>query len=166
MQNILGQRFDLMQEGKHTLLQIPRNAGVANTLLHVQASAEHDGGACADMYFKTLNITGEWADERQKGGFAYISDNPEKVSGWQTFGSIDMKVAWGHTKSGITYLNFYVKHLKRTDHEIGGILGLDDYRPAAKSPAGCADIVMLLGQPSLHDTADNSHEASLATADM
>jgi len=81
MQNIFGQRFDLMQPGKHTLLQIPRAASDSDALLRVMADAEHEGGACADMYFKALNITGEWVSAHQKDGYMYTADAPQS---WHT----------------------------------------------------------------------------------
>jgi len=150
-----------MQPGKHTLLQIPRNASVANTLLRVQAAAEHSGVACADMYFKAVNITGAWADARQMGGYSYASDIPGKHDGWQTFGHIDIKVTWGHTDVGTTYLNFFVRHLKQTGYDVGGILGADDYREAAKPSANCESVVML------HATSgDKTNEMTVAVADM
>merc|ERR1719382_2041937 len=58
--NIRGQHFDVLQPGVHTLLQIPRRANPRNTLLRVEATAEHVGGTCADMYFEAMNITGKW----------------------------------------------------------------------------------------------------------
>lgn len=161
MQNMFGQRFDLKQPGAHTLIQIPRNASVANALLRVQARAEHDGAACADMYFKAINITGGWVNERQNGGYAYASDAPEEIAGWQSFGKVDIKISWGHTKADVTYLNFFVRHLKNTGYDIGGLLGMDDYRLAAKPSVACEDVVQL------HSTLDNlARDMSMAAADM
>merc|ERR1719311_1704778 len=60
LQNIYGERFDLMRPGKHVLINIPRGASVENALLQVEADAENMGGRCADMYFQELNITGVW----------------------------------------------------------------------------------------------------------
>jgi hypothetical protein len=161
MQNILGQRFDLMQPGKHILLQIPRTASDSDTLLRVQADAKHEGGACADMYFKALNITGEWPDAYQKDGYMYTADAPQKDIAWKKFGKVEVKVAWGHTLTGVDYLNFFVRHLKRVGHEIGGLLGMDDYREAATASAACKDIVMLHRTQSAVDT-----RSSFAMADM
>merc|ERR1719188_1444763 len=72
LQNILGQRFDIMNPGRYSLLQIPRGASDSDTLLHVQADVNHEGDACSDMYFKTLNITGEWACAA--GGYTFVAD--------------------------------------------------------------------------------------------
>lgn len=162
MQNMLGQRFDLMQAGNHVLLQIPRSAIASASLLRVQASAEHDGDACADMYFKTLNISGDWADERQIGGYAYTAEIAEKHLGWQTFGKIDLKVAWGRTPTGTKYLNFYVRHLKQVEHEVGGILGMDDYHLAAKPTAACTRAHVSL----LESSKKSTRESSVGAADM
>jgi len=94
MQNILGQRFDLTQPGKHTLLQIPRVASNDDDLLlRVLADAEHEGGACADVYFKALNITGEWASAHQKDGYMYTADAPQTVASWRTFGKVEVCVS-------------------------------------------------------------------------
>lgn len=161
MQNMFGQRFDLKQPGSHTLIQIPRNASVSNALLRVQAIAEQHGAACSDMYFKTINITGWWVNERQYGGYAYASDAPDEIAGWQSFGKVDIKISWGHTKAAVTYLNFFVRHLKNTGYDIGGLLGMDDYRLAAKASITCEDVVQL------HSTSGNlARDMSMAAAYM
>ena len=54
LQNVHGERFDLMKPGKHLLIQIPRKSS-ENTLLRVEAEARQLGGLCADMYFQDLN---------------------------------------------------------------------------------------------------------------
>merc|ERR1719487_1026361 len=162
MQNILGQRFDLMQPGKHTLLQIPRVASDSDTLLRVMADAEHEGGACADMYFKALNITGEWVSAHQKDGYMYTADAPQTVASWRTFGKVEVKVAWGRTLEGVEYLNFLVRHLKRVGHDIGGLLGMDDYRQAAKPTALCDSIEQLFLGSEASIGAAASQQASFA----
>merc|ERR1719424_1090788 len=65
LQNVLGERFDLMKVGKHVMLNIPRGMSAENVLLRVQAEAVRLGGHCADMYFQELNITGSWAEAKQ-----------------------------------------------------------------------------------------------------
>eukprot|EP00959_Pyramimonas_sp_CCMP1952_P366346 7672770-Pyramimonas_sp.AAC.1 len=47
LQNVLGQRFDLMKPGKHVLINIPRGRH-KNALLRAQADARQMGGQCAD----------------------------------------------------------------------------------------------------------------------
>jgi len=156
LQNIFGQRFDLMQPGRHVLLHIPRAASASATLLRVQADARHEGGQCADMYFKALNVTGAWVGT---DGHTYSADAPQKSHGWMTAGKVEFKVAWGHTLNGIQYLNFYVRHLKLVDHEIGGLLGMDDFKEAATSNAWCKDVIQL--RQGISD-----RNASFAVADM
>jgi len=156
VQNIFGQRFDIMQPGRHVLLHIPRAASASATLLRVQADARHEGGQCADMYFKALNVTGAWVGT---DGHTYSADAPQKSHGWMTAGKVEFKVAWGHTLNGIQYLNFYVRHLKLVDHEIGGLLGMDDFKEAATSNAWCKDVIQL--RQGISD-----RNASFAVADM
>jgi len=159
MQNILGQRFDLAQPGEHTLLEIPRGASASDALLRVTADAEHEGGACSDMYFKALNITGLWVSAQQKEGYMYTAGAPQPVAGWRTFGKVEVKVAWGRTLGGVEYLNFMVRHLTRVGQDVGGLLGMDDYTQAAKRDPSCgsATLVQLYSAPQ---------EASFAMADM
>lgn len=162
LQNILGQRFDVMQPGKHTLLHIPRGASERNTLFHVQAVADHEGSTCSEMYFKVLNITGAWVENRHKGGYTYMAASPTQGVGWQTFGKVDVKVAWGRTLTGVAYLNFFVKHLSRTGYDIGGILGMDDFHQSAMPNAACQHVVMLLDSRG----SQIPRESSVAVADM
>jgi len=68
LQNIHGERFDLMKAGKHVLINIPRGMSADNALLRVQADARRLGGHCADMYFQELNVTGSWADAKHLEG--------------------------------------------------------------------------------------------------
>jgi hypothetical protein len=65
LQNVHGERFDLMKPGKHVLINIPRGVGAEKSLLRVQADARHLGGKCADMYFQEVNVTGSWADAKK-----------------------------------------------------------------------------------------------------
>ncbi|CAK0825917.1 unnamed protein product [Prorocentrum cordatum] len=65
LQNIYGERFDLMQAGRHVLVHIPRGARSEGTLLRVDAQAERLGELCADIYFQELNITGKWVEAQQ-----------------------------------------------------------------------------------------------------
>eukprot|EP00959_Pyramimonas_sp_CCMP1952_P297873 6231215-Pyramimonas_sp.AAC.1 len=71
LQNIFGERFDLMQPGKHVLIQIPKGASAETTLINVEALVQQLGGHCADMYFQEMNITGAWAEARQAGGLRF-----------------------------------------------------------------------------------------------
>jgi len=138
LQNVYGEKFDLMQSGEHILIQIPRKLS-EQTLLRVDAEAQRMGGQCADIYFQWLNITGAWANAKQLGGFHYhAQDFNDKPPHWAHFGNVQLKVARGHTQEGITYLNLYVKGLAHAGFTVGGLLGDDDHTEAATSPEGCA----------------------------
>jgi len=127
LQNIFGERFDLMQPGKHVLIQIPQGEPAEKTLLNVEALAQQLGGHCSDMYFQEVNISGAWAEARQTGGLRFQVQS--EGMGWTKFGVLEMKIARGHTQQGTQYLNFYIKHLDRAGFAIGGLLGEDDHTP-------------------------------------
>ena len=146
LQNVLGQRFDLMKPGKHVLINIPRGRRT-NALLRVQADARRLGGQCADMYFQELNITGEWVEAKGTRGLFYhakdVHEHDEQPT-WLKFGNVQMKVAHGRTPDGAQYLNFYVKHLGHSGFAVGGLLGEDDHTEAAMPSEACAHHVSLL----------------------
>lgn len=145
LQNVYGQRFDLMKEGKHTLIAIPRGISAENALLHVQADARRLGGRCADMYFQEINVTGSWAEAKQAGGYHHsVSQNVGETPEWIAFGKVELKVVHGRTKLGLLYLNLYVKHLARTGFSVGGLLGEDDHADASQIPASCHQTMALL----------------------
>jgi len=155
MQNIHGERFDLMRPGKHVLINIPRGMSAENVLLRVDASAHRLGGACADMYFQQLNISGAWVDSvaGHAGGVHFeahgLRDEHPK---WTKFGKVEIKVAHGRTHQGILYLNFYVKHLGSTGLAVGGLLGEDDHAEAAKPMESCNHQLSLIED---HEGTDN-----------
>jgi len=145
LQNIHGERFDLMKEGKHVLISIPRGKSAEQTFLRVQADARRLGGQCADMYFQELNVTGSWAEANQAGGYHYsVSQSEGKTPEWVTFGKVDLKVVHGRTNSGLRYLNVYVKHLGRAGFAVGGLLGEDDHADVIVPPAECGKRMALL----------------------
>jgi len=144
LQNVHGERFDLMKPGKHLLIQIPRKSS-ENTLLRVEAEARQLGGLCADMYFQDLNITGAWVEATGTGGLRFQAEGGQQPDAkWQKFGKIQLKVARGHTQGGLQYLNFYVKHLGNAGFAVGGLLGEDDHEEAAMPQGPCAHHVSLL----------------------
>eukprot|EP00959_Pyramimonas_sp_CCMP1952_P090597 1896644-Pyramimonas_sp.AAC.1 len=57
LQNVYGERFDLMKSGNHVLINIPKGMRAEKALLRVQADARRMGGSCADMYFVEINVT-------------------------------------------------------------------------------------------------------------
>jgi hypothetical protein len=144
LQNIHGERFDLMKPGKHVLVNIPREARAESAMLRVEADARRLGRSCADLYFEELNITGLWAEAKQAGGYHYgSSSGVEESPEWLTFGKVAAKVVHGRTQDGVQYLNLYVKHLGRAGFVVGGLLGEDDYHDVAAPDASCANKIAL-----------------------
>merc|ERR1719188_1157278 len=62
---------------------------------------------------------------------------------WIWLGKLEMKVAFGRTERGVLYLNFFIKHLKSTGFNVGGLLGEDDYTDAATPDKKCKRTVSL-----------------------
>jgi hypothetical protein len=138
LQNIRGERFDLMKAGKHVLINIPRGTAADNSLLRVQADARRLGGHCADMYFQELNITGSWAEAKTAGGYHYsVAQREVNSPEWVAFGKVELKVVHGRTDSGLLYLNLYVKHLGLPGLAVGGLLGEDDHGDVSTPPEAC-----------------------------
>jgi len=163
LQNVYGERFDLMRSGKHTLIQIPGGQLAENALLRVQADARQMGGHCADMYFQELNVTGAWVEAKRTGGFHYHAQRARDFKPkWEHFGKVDLKVVHGITKQGIRYLNFYVKNLARTGYAVGGLLGEDDHTEAAMPSEACGRHLSLLQSAVLNGHV--SPEFSVAEA--
>merc|ERR1719161_2053002 len=166
LQNVHGERFDLMKPGKHVLINIPRGVSAEKSLLRVQADARQLGGQCADMYFQELNVTGSWADAKQAGGYHYsVLHGAIEAPEWVAFGKVGLKVVHGRTDGGLSYLNLYVKHLGRAGFAVGGLLGEDDHEDVITPPEACVKTMALKGQlegdlqaPSMASIA----EASLA----
>jgi len=149
LQNIHGERFDLMKPGKHVLISIPRGESAEKTLLRVQADARKLGGNCADMYFQELNVTGAWAEAKRAGGYHYsVSQSHAEAPRWVTFGSklgkVELKVVNGHTDNGLRYLNVYVRNLGRSGFAVGGLLGEDDHEDVVIPSEACLKKMSLL----------------------
>jgi hypothetical protein len=158
LQNIHGERFDLMTPGEVVLVQIPRGKPDDDALLTVKADARRLGAHCADLYFQVLNITGAWAEKAQDGGFSFDAEDgrheklqmpskaqgsPDRKATWLQVGPVEFKVAHGRTENGLKYLNFFVKHLGRVGAAVGGLLGEDDHTEAATPSAECRKTVSL-----------------------
>jgi len=164
LQNIHGERFDLMKAGKHVLINIPLGTGADSALLRVQADARRLGGHCADMYFQQLNVTGSWAEAKQAGGYHYsVSQHDAKSPEWVAFGKVELKVVHGRTDSGLLYLNLYVKHLGRAGFAVGGLLGEDDHEDVSIAPDACAQRLALVA--GTH-SAGGPEVASVAVANF
>jgi len=154
--NMYGQRFDILREGNHTLIQIPRHAEPRATLLKVNGEALHMGGACADMYFHSISVKGKWAEDlaytlskgqSRSAGFNFFADAAHRSNSthWTRFGNeLDLKIIWGRTITGVRYLNIFVKHLASVQASVGGLLGSDDHSTIATPPADCKRTVSLL----------------------
>ena len=166
LQNVHGERFDLMKPGTHVLINIPKGKRVEEALLRVQADARRMGRACADMYFVDINVTGSWAEAKQAGGYRYVvTELAVETSEWIAFKDVQLKVVHGHTQSGVKYLNLYVKHLGRAGFAVGGLLGEDDHKDAMTPPAGCADHVALAADSS-EVSGKGPSVSSVAVADF
>jgi len=163
MQNIYGQRFDLMRPGKVMLINIPRGSVGKDALLAVEADARRLSRHCADMYFQQVNITGAWADKTESGGFFYDAlTEREPRARWDKFGPVELKVVHGLTNSGIRYLNLFVKHLGQTGLAVGGLLGEDDHTEAATPTQDCRNTLSL--NAATHSDGVSRVEVSVATA--
>jgi hypothetical protein len=166
LQNIHSERFDLMQPGRHTLLLIPRGAGPASALLRVEAVAERMGPQCGEMYFQSLNMTGTWAEARQRGGLLFLAaeldlDTPK----WMRLGRVDLKVVNAATRLGVPYLNIYVRNLAHAGFPVGGLLGEDDHTRAAARPADCGQIE-LMAEEEQEPGDESARVGSLAEASL
>jgi hypothetical protein len=145
LMNIFGQRFDLMQAGRHVLVQIPRGAGNEGTLLRVEADAQSLGRPCKDMYFQEVNLSGKWVELNHVGGLQFrAADNVTEAPTWLRFGRVELKVVHGRTLTGVSYLNLYVKHLRSAGLTVGGLLGMDDHTQEATPPTGCLKEMSLI----------------------
>jgi hypothetical protein len=166
LQNIHGERFDVMKPGKHVLLHIPRKQRLDKVLLRVDAEVRRLGGQCADMYFQELNITGAWVKAKHASGLHFHARMKRKEHPkWLKLGKVDVKVAHGHTKQGARYLNFYVRHLGHAGFPIGGLLGEDDHSEAETPTESCVHRLALLqiAVPDVQSASVHSvAEASLA----
>ncbi|CAK0837062.1 unnamed protein product [Prorocentrum cordatum] len=165
LQNIYGERFDVMKPGRHVLIHIPRGEPDKSTLLRVEAEARRLGGQCSDMYFQSLNVTGAWAEAKQTGGLHYASQSAVNATAeWDRFGLIELKIVHGRTQQGIPYLNFYVRHLGRAGSAVGGLLGADDHSDAEAVPEACVQRLSLLAQSA--DLHAQGSAASVAVGEL
>merc|ERR1719291_1015019 len=164
LQNVHGERFDLMKQGTHVLINIPKGMRAEEALLRVQADARRVGIPCADMYFTDINVTGSWAEAKQAGGYRHVAtelavETPE----WIAFEEVQLKVVHGHTQSGVKYLNLYVKHLGRAGFAVGGLLGEDDHKDGSTPSASCGREMTLL-EMAQGASSHGPSESSVAAA--
>jgi hypothetical protein len=166
LQNINGQRFDLMRPGKHVLLCIPRGADAPHIVLQVEAEVQRLGHGCGDMYFQHMNITGAWVEAKHAGTLQFHAGviGGEVELAWMTFGPVDLKVVRGRNQLGIRYLNLYAKHLGLAKFKIGGLLGEDDHEYEATPAEDCVPKLDLQSSSSL--APPSSASASSAGASL
>lgn len=159
MVNIKNERFDVRKPGQHVLLQIPRLAAQADSLLRVDAMIRNHKN-CKIQYIKRLNITGQWAEANRTGGIIFDPDvpNPWKataelphavktvVHGNVTLklGPVGLQVQYVYTKKGFGYLNFHADSLGELHMPVGGLLGLDDHEEATKEDCTPAEGILQL----------------------
>jgi len=149
MQNMFGQRFDLMQQGKHTLVQIPRGARYEDSLLVVGAQVNRVGANCQDIYIIDVNVTGAWAEETGSGNLNFKAgvDQPHLEGKWLHFGpngyAVDLKLVQGKTNTKVTYLNVFVRNLAKVGRHVGGLLGEDSHELEAMPSFQCRSAVNL-----------------------
>jgi len=164
LQNVFGERFDLVRPGKHVLVNIPQGESAENAMLRVDSEARQLGGHCKDMYFQEINITGEWVEATLPGGLRFQARNaPKDRPEWIRFVKVSVKVAHGRTQQGAQYLNFYVKHLGRAGFLVGGLLGEDDHKLATTPTKACLHRVSLLQTAVLIDNGRSYFETTDAT---
>jgi len=163
LQNVYGERFDLMKPGNHVLINIPRGQRADTALLRLEAEAQLLGGLCTDnMYFQKVNITGSWVEAAHPGGYVFESGSAtSETPKWLTFGKVGVKVVHGHTRTSIRYLNVYVKSLGHTGFPVGGLLGEDDHKEVTTPPPACEREVSLQKSKTM---LQNGSEASVASA--
>merc|ERR1719203_2468073 len=166
LQNVHGERCDLMKPGKHVLINIPRNEGVESALLRVEAQANKLGGQCEDIYFTELNVTGSWAYAKQAGGYHFQAEQDTDTTGnkWLAMGKVELKVVHGRTETGLQYLNFYVKHLGQTGFVVGGLLGEEDHSDVSAPTAECVQRMSLMKpRARAHGAASSAAAVAIAT---
>jgi len=148
MQNILGQKFDLLRPGDHTLVQIPKHRRNAETLLRVVARVSRVGASCQDMYIMSVNVTGVWLEKSMwKSPLLHFAAGvawPKLDGKWLHFGPVDLKVVQGRQRDDTVYLNFFVRNLGKTSYSVGGLLGEDSHEIEATPTKNCRRSLSLL----------------------
>jgi hypothetical protein len=153
-----GERFDLYRTGVNVLLQVPRWARPWQTLLLLEADTRRIG-ACSDVYFQVVRISGAWTNQSEGlEFFASPGDKPNSMT-WTRFGKIDLKVVNGKTREGIDYLNVFARNLGTAGYAVGGLLGEDDHGDVSTPSEACKRQMSLLAGGF---TGDASSAASVA----
>jgi len=146
LQNILGQKFDLMMPGLHTLLKIPRTELDASAKLKLLISADaervQEDASCGELYFQTINLSGEWVG-RHPLSFHANDTQRDGDAKWMKLGGVEAKITHGVTLTGISYLNLMVKNLQTLGFAVGGLLGEDSHDLQAAPRSHCRKVVSL-----------------------
>ncbi|CAK0808561.1 unnamed protein product [Prorocentrum cordatum] len=142
--NTLGQKFDLLQAGYHTLVQIPRWERHRTNFL-VEARASRAGRGCADLFFTEINISGTWARRHRATDLRWDAEATRLAKPtWMTFHNVvNVNIVHGRTAQNTKYLNIFMKGLHKTKVPVGGLLGEDDHTAATTLDKGCKHIVTL-----------------------
>lgn len=140
--NMRGERFDIYQPGNFVLLQLPRGAEPASTLLQVEAGARVMGGPCY-VYFQVVTISGAWTNQTEP--LLFTADPQSKPSTfnsaqWMHFGPVSVKVIHWRNKAPdfVDFLDIYAKNVGLTGLTVGGLLGSDDHKELAPRPRQCS----------------------------
>jgi len=153
-----GERFDLYRTGINVLLQIPRWAGPQQTLLLLEADTRRMG-ACSDVYFQIVQISGAWTNQSESLRFFASPDDKPSRKMWSSYGRVDLKVVNGKTRAGIDYLNVFARNLGNAGYAVGGLLGEDDHGDVGTPSEACTRQMSLLAGGF---TGDASSVASVA----
>jgi len=161
---LLGQRFDLMLPGMHTLINIPRGVPEKKSKLHITADAQRmqKDASCGDLYFQALNVSGEWLHGRGPLNFHAGQDKQSDEAKWMTFDKVDMKIVHGVTLSGISYLNLMIRNLRASGLSVGGLLGEDSHKLEATPGTECKRTVSLLSEDINQLAHNRFHGLALA----
>mmetsp|Transcript_62204 Transcript_62204/g.165542 ORF Transcript_62204/g.165542 Transcript_62204/m.165542 type:complete len:357 (+) Transcript_62204:105-1175(+) len=141
--NMYGEHFDLYRSGVNVLLQIPRWTGAEQTLLRLEADARRMGGACSDVYFQIVKISGHWTNQTAPLEFFASSDDKPNHMEWTRFGKVELRVVNGTTRQGTKYLNVFAKNLGNAGYAVGGLLGGDSNTEAATPDQKCTNTLSL-----------------------
>jgi len=100
-------------------------------------------GACSDVYFQMVKISGAWTNQSE--GLSFFASPGAKPSSmmWTRFGKVELKVVNGKTREGIDYLNIFARNLGKSGYAVGGLLGEDDHKDVS-TPEACARQMSLL----------------------
>jgi hypothetical protein len=140
--NLRREHFDIYEPGNFVLLQVPRGAEPASTLLQVEAGVRVVGGPCS-VYFQVITISGAWTNQTEP--VLFTADPHSKPSTflsaqWMYFGPVGVKVIHWRSKAPdfVDFLDIYAKNVGQTGLTVGGLLGSDGHKELAPRPQQCS----------------------------